>query len=363
MDNPVYYAALSFNDQIGPRRFRKISETFPGLTGFFGLSPEQQMEFLCIRSPGARTQFHNMLTEGERIVNDCAKKDIRMIGAEDPEYPPKLRTIPDAPFLLYSLGELNYSVPAIGIVGTRKPSPDSVAINEYFSREFVNCGIGIVSGLAKGHDGIAQKIAVENGGYTVAVLGCGIDIPYPREYHNLYEVIKRRGAILSEYPPGKEPLPWYFPLRNRIISGLSDAVLLVQAPERSGALITADYAEKQGKDVYVVPGNPTELRYAGSNRLIRAGCKLALKPDDIILDLVGKKPEKKISHQSQESLSLSPDESKILRSLETETYIDDLAAGTDIPSGRLNLLLTQMELRGWVTQYPGRFYARNVNPL
>lgn len=360
MKDPVYAAALSYNDHIGPKRFHKIMESHLGLSGFFSLSVLEQMEFLGIRNPRASEQFRSMLSEGEKIVSICNKKNIRMVSIDDPDYPPKLRAIPDAPFLFYQLGELNHSAPSIGVVGTRHPSPDSVAINEFFSRELVSCGFGIVSGLAKGHDGIAQKIAVENGGYTAAVLGCGIDIPYPREYRNLYEEIRHKGAVLSEYPPGKEPLPWYFPLRNRIISALSDAVLLIQAPERSGALITADYAEKQGKDVYVVPGNPTDSRYAGSNRLIRYGCKLALKPEDIILDILGKTPVKRKPLPDTNDVPISPEEKKILMSLDTETYIDDLVLKAGLPASRLNLLLTQMELKGAITQYPGRFYVRNI---
>jgi DNA processing protein len=359
MKEPVYYAALSANDHIGPHRFAKILEYFPDLSGFFALSASEQMEFLGVRNPRAEASFRSMLAEGERIVAECGRKGVRMVAIGDPDYPSRLRAIPDAPFLFYQLGELNHSVPCVAVVGTRDPSPDSAAINEFFSRELVNCGIGIVSGLAKGHDGIAQKIAVEDGGYTVAVLGCGIDIPYPREFTNLYRAIAQKCAVISEYPPGKEPMPWYFPLRNRIISGLSDAVLLVQAPEKSGALITADYAAKQGKDVYVVPGNPTDHRYAGSNRLIRYGCKLALKPEDIVLDILGGKPVRRTVPEKRGGPDADPEETKLISLLATETYIDDLANQSGMSLSRLNLLLTRMELKGMITQYPGRFYVRN----
>lgn len=358
-------AALSCNDLIGPVRYRKIVSSYPDLNGFFQLSAASQMEFLGIRDQASARFFETMIGEGEKAVRVCREENIRIVRMEDGDYPRRLKEIPGPPFLFYLRGELNHSLPAAGVVGTRDPSPDSVAINEYFVRELVNCGIGIVSGMAMGHDGIAQKTALDNGGYTAAVLGCGIDIAYPAAYRNLYERIRNHGAVISEYPPGRRAMSHYFPLRNRIISGLSDVVLLMQAPEKSGALITAKYAEAQGRDVYVVPGNPTDPRYAGSNRLIRSGCKLALSPEDIILDLgggTGREPVRKLRRPEfgKTPDDLGPVEMKLLELLERETVFDELVERSGLGFGELNLTLTKMEIRGLVSQYPGRIYMRNV---
>ncbi len=358
MEDLILYAALSWNDVIGPKKYIKIKERFNDLKVFFQLSIRDQMDFLGIKNNEAEKKFSDMLPEGERIFETCRKKSISMISIESSSYPQRLREIPDPPFLLYQIGIINHSIKLAAIVGTRHTSPEAAAINEYFSMELVSYGIGIVSGLAKGHDAIAQKTVVDNDGYTIAVLGCGIDVIYPKESKELYRLILKKGAILSEYPPGTLPLRQYFPIRNRIISGLSDAVLVVQAPEKSGALITAKYAEIQGKELFVIPGSPSDKRNSGSNLLIQNGAKVALTPDDIAFELLGKKAEKS-KRINKRNNPISREEEFLLDRISTETYIDDIAELTNIPLPRLNHMLTGLEIRGLVIQYPGRYYVRS----
>ncbi|OHD55708.1 MAG: DNA protecting protein DprA [Spirochaetes bacterium GWF1_51_8] len=359
MNDALYHAALSSNDLIGPKRYGMILDEFGAVEPFFGLSPREQIELLGLKKEDAAVRLEGMLGNGEKIVRDCEKKGIAIITRGDPKFPPSLLTISDAPYILYMAGKMNYSIPLIGVVGTREPSNEAVNINRYFVTEFVNFQLGIVSGMARGHDTVAQETALENRGYTVAVLACGVDIVYPASNRALYRSIVEHGAVVSEYPPGVQPDKWRFPLRNRIISGLANIVFIVQAPVGSGALITANYAEAQNKDVYVVPGNPMDSRYAGSNQLLQRGAKVALNPEDIVLDLCGGK-KTAVKRKVKEMPALDEAETKIYEQLAGERHIDELAALTGIPIAELNSTLTQLELKGIVIQYPGRFYIRNI---
>lgn len=358
MTERLLYAALSWNDSIGPKRYRKIIETCGSVEKFFDLSVKEQMSAAGVKDAEAEKRFEAMKDEGAKVLERCDKLGIRMIAETDPEYLPKLKNIPDAPFAYYLKGDFNYSAPLLAVVGTRLVSSEAEEINRYFSGEIASYSVGIVSGMALGHDAVAQSAALDRDGFTVAVLGCGIDVVYPKENEGLYRRIEEKGAFVSEYAPGVEPAKWRFPLRNRIISGISDAVLLIQAPARSGALITCLYAEEQKRNVYVVPGNPIDERYAGSNRLIQKGALIALKPEDVVFDLCGKQPAKK--QTLPEELDLDPEQKKVLELLSNETYIDDLVERSGIPVVRMNSLLTHLELLGLVTQYPGRFYARKT---
>lgn len=355
--NELYISALSYNIYIGPKRFLKLREQFPDLKSYFDLSIDEQMRSIGIKTEKAIPYFSGMIKEGEKILETCRTKGIKLIGIDDPNYPAKLRVIPEAPFAIYMIGEFNHSIPLLAIVGTRKASNSAADINRHFATEVVSYNIGVVSGMAKGHDSIAQTAVLDNNGYTVAVLGSGIDVIYPKENQALYRRIAEKGCIISEYPPGTEPDKWRFPLRNRIISGLADAVFLVQAPERSGALITGKYAEEQGKDLFVIPGNPMDPSYVGTNRLLQNGAMVAVKPEDIVLDITGKIPKKKKPIEKVLP-DLNEKERLVIEALDDDIYIDDLSLKTGLPIAELNQLLTRLELMDVVVQYPGRFFAR-----
>ena len=225
------------------------------------------------------------LTYPRRIERDCRRLGIQMLHLQDPSYPEPLRQIADPPLVLYVRGTLPDFTGqlSISIVGTRSCTEYGLHAARYFAGNLAQQGCIIVSGMALGIDGAANRAALEAGGITVAVLGSGVDVCYPWEHKKLMEQILRHGAVISEYPPGTEPKGWHFPVRNRIITGLSRGTLVVEAPKRSGALISADLALEQGRDVFAVPGDINRASCAGCNRLIRQGAaELAQEPSDIL---------------------------------------------------------------------------------
>ncbi len=220
----------------------------------------------------------------EKEIMDCASKKIEMISISDLTYPDLLRNISDPPLILYARGEINLlSTMAIAVVGSRHASFYGLEQARRFSRVLADAGLTIVSGLALGIDQAAHESALAAGGKTIAVLGCGLNVVYPRENLRLFERIGNDGLILSEYPLGAEPRAYHFPRRNRILSGLSLGVLVVEAHERSGSLITAYQALEQGREVFAIPGPVHHITARGTHRLIREGATLVEAPEEIIL--------------------------------------------------------------------------------
>ena len=214
------------------------------------------------------------------------KKGIRFLPVSDAEYPERLREIPDAPQGIYIRGELpEEGTPSVAVIGARMCSEYGKQAARYFSSALAAAGIQVVSGLARGIDGISQEAALDCGGRTYAVLGCGVDVCYPAENGRLFDRIPARGGIVSEYPPGTLPQARLFPPRNRIISGLSDLILVVEAREKSGTLITVDMALEQGREVYAIPGRITDALSSGCNTLIRQGAGVAVSPSVLLEEL------------------------------------------------------------------------------
>ncbi len=362
MDEELFHlAAVSTTDFIGPARYEKILKSMGNIKTFVEADTGEQMRLLGLQDPKFVNPLRAMPKKTEKVLQVCEKKGIRLIKRQDPDYPVLLRDIPQAPYLLYAWGQFNHTIPGVAIVGTRSVTPEAEAINRYFSRELTEYHIAIISGLAKGHDAIAARSALDANGYTIAVLGTGIDVPFPSTNSRLFDEIRDRGLILSEYPPGAPGMKYHFPLRNRIISGLAQAVLVIQAPQRSGALITAKYAEEQGRELFVVPGNPLDERNSGTNDLIQKGAKVALRPEDIVRDILTQLPPKKPLMDVESIEGISPEEKKLLKCLEKETYIEDLQVLTGLDAGRLSSVLTQLELKSLVRQYPGRYYSRDLS--
>ncbi len=224
------------------------------------------------------------LTEAERIVESCAREKIGVLTLRDAAYPSQLRNIADPPVVLYYKGSLPdlEGRPLIGVVGTRKCSGYGEMVAKRMGFQITRCGGIVVTGMAAGIDEKAANGAILAGGDTVGVLGCGADMVYPAKNRELYEQVSQQGCLFTEYPPGTPPFKWNFPKRNRIISGLSCGVLVVEAPERSGALITARQAAEQGRDVFVVPGNIDMATCRGSNSLLRDGAASVFEGWDIL---------------------------------------------------------------------------------
>lgn len=213
-------------------------------------------------------------------------EEIRVLGRQDREYPQRLREIPGAPKALYVLGRVpEEHIPTVAVIGARDCSEYGKYVASCLGGALGRSGIQVISGMARGIDGIGQEAALDAGGSSFAVLGSGVDICYPAGNRRLYEKLKRGGGILSEYPPGTPPIPRHFPPRNRIVSGLSDALVVVEAREKSGTLITVDMALEQGREVYVVPGRVTDPLSSGCNRLLKLGAGFLLDQEEFIEEL------------------------------------------------------------------------------
>lgn len=245
-----------------------------------------------------------------------SKKNINYTYIKAADFPKKLTDIPDKPFGIFYKGELPQSdIPAVAIIGARKCSQYGRIMAEYFSKELALSGINIISGMALGIDGISQSTAIKAGGKSYGVLGCGVEVIYPKENQDLYEGLIQNGGVISEYPPMMQPNPVLFPPRNRIISAFSDAVLVVEAREKSGTLITVDMALEQGKDVYAVPGRCSDSLSIGCNKLLRQGAGAAVTVEDFIADMGWDKPLKKAKAEGDRKLQKLQGVSKMAREI------------------------------------------------
>lgn len=353
------------------------------------------------------------LRQAEQILARCDHLGIHLLTYRDAAYPRRLRNIPDPPLVFYYKGCLPDfdGLPVIGVVGTRNASAYGLTCAKRLGYQIAKCGGVVVSGMAAGIDGMAMGGALTASGTVVGVLGCGVDVVYPQSNRALFEDTERYGCLMSEFPPGTPPVKWNFPRRNRVISGLSCGVLIVEAPEKSGALITARQAADQGRDVFVVPGNIDVASFVGSNRLLRDGAiavssgwdvvgeyegsfpgrirkfdrdvKMEAYPDETEVQegpapakvaqkskLPKRKPSQKQAEDKiaidnpcpssyidlQDTLpNLSSVEQTIVRAIgETDKLVDDVIAETGLPAAKVLATLTILEVRGVVQRLPGR---------
>lgn len=338
------------------------------------------------------------LSAAEETLSDCAKAGLQVLTYDSPLYPKRLKAIYDPPIVLYYRGTLPDfdKLPTIGVVGTRHPSVYGRQAAKRLGGEIAAAGGLVVSGLAEGIDGAAMEAALSAGFPAVGVLGCGADVVYPRKHKALFQETERLGCILSEYAPGSPPLGWHFPRRNRIISGLSCGVVVVEAPERSGSLLTTRHALEQGRDVFVVPGNVDMESFRGSNRLLRSGAIAVSSGRDVMeeYDLLypekllpkqgldkPKKAEKQepkpeapeilkkktidngnpppYSGQNDILQGLSADEQTVMTAIGTGIEsVDDVIAKTGLPSGKVLGILTMLEIRKKIVRHPGKRVSR-----
>jgi len=294
----------------------------------------------------------------EKQVTVLEQKGISVVCYGDPGYPQVLQEIPDAPVVIYMRGSYQPDDRfGIAVVGSRTYSPYGEAVTQKISGELAASGFTVISGMARGIDTFAHRSALASGGRTIAVLGSGIDVCYPSGNKGLMEKIVVSGCVMSEFPPGTPPNRENFPRRNRLISGLSMGVLVVEAAEGSGSLITASIALEQNREVFAVPGNITAKNSAGTNLLIRQGAKIVLRTGDIIEELA---PVLKgfIRNETIRNVELSSDEQKICTCLSGEPkHIDDLVREIGLPVHRILDILLSLELKGVIRQSDGkRFY-------
>lgn len=283
----------------------------------------------------------------------------RLVSLWDEEYPPLLAAIHDPPALLYVRGRLPEQN-CLAVVGSRRASAAVTRLTEEICKELGEHGISIVSGLARGIDTAAHRGVLAGGAATVAVLGCGIDRIYPPENRQLFQQIGEQGAIISEYAPGTQPLPGHFPARNRIISGLSQGVVVVEAAAGSGSLITADFALEQGREVFALPGPVHAEASRGSNNLLKDGAHLVTEARDI-LDLLwpGRPSSRTLQQEDRFAHELPVDAARVYATLGPEPlHIDEITQNSGLTPPEVSAILLHLELQGGVQPLPGMRYLR-----
>lgn len=289
-----------------------------------------------------------------------AEMGIRVLSYTDPDYPQALKIVDKPPSLLYIKGNFQLAALNIGMVGSRKATPYGKNVSYTLAKALSNEGVCVVSGLAKGIDVNAHKGAIEGPGGTVAVLGCGIDRIYPRENAKMYDAILAhpRGAIVSEWPLGAPATAWHFPARNRIIAGLSDGLVVVEAAKKSGSLISATYALEYGKEVFAVPGLITSPESVGCHRLIKDGAKLVAQATDV-LEEFGQLALFKEPPPQKEERPFSPEAKKVYEALSSVPQsIEEICALTKLSVPTVNSVLLEFELEDIVLQDYGRRYSK-----
>lgn len=371
----IYWLALALTPGLGPTRIRKLIEHYGTAERVF------QASLTELEATGMRAVSAQSIATGKSLElaqQECEKAveaRARIISLSDPEYPSRLKEIYDPPVALFVKGSVEVlAQPGIAMVGTRHPTPYGSGMAERLSTDLAARGLVIISGLARGVDTASHRGAVAAKGKTVAVFGTGIDVIYPRENTRLAEqILALGGALITEFPVGTSPTPQNFPIRNRIISGMSAGVLVVEAAEYSGTRITSRCALEQNRDVYAVPGNVTNRNSWGPNTLIKQGAKLVATWEDVWEELPAEVQAALSSMQNEspepETASLFPDEvsspheKKILKLLKADesTHIDQLVEllETEMSSSEIFTALFELELNGKVRQLPGKNFVKS----
>ena len=415
----LHWIWLATRDGLGDRGCMTLLQRFADAEDIYFAGAGEYAQVEGLSQEAISSLQEKSLHGAERIVSDCRRENIHILTWQDALYPERLKNIPDPPVVLYYKGQIPEvdALPLIGVVGTRSASAYGMTTAKRMGYQLAMCGAVIVSGAASGVDGMAMRGALTTGAPVIGVLGCGADVVYPLSNRALFADTERQGCLLTEFPPGTPPIGWNFPRRNRIISGLSCGVLVVEAPEKSGALSTARQAADQGRDVFVVPGNIDVESCKGSNALLRDGAIAVSSGWDVVSeydalfpgkitqcttpahqtvypdemersDAEGEKPVLKVaqkpktpekkSHRSlfgkkkeidnmmvasyidaEESLPpLSAEEEKLVALLRQKIeLVDDLITDAQMPAGQVLAMLTMLEIKGVVTRLPGKRVA------
>lgn len=346
-----------------PRRHRILLEDYGSAGAVYAAAAGGRLEH---RHPGDETHYGEIMASAnedfiERSLEELERKGIAPVLYEDAEYPALLREIYLPPPILFIKGRLPRAIPLpIAVIGSRKCSRYGREVAESIGGELARCGACVVSGMAYGVDEIAARAALkeENAFPTIAVLGCGADVIYPSYNSYLYSQICERGAVISEFPPGTPPNAQNFPRRNRIISGISKGVVVIEAAKRSGTSITVDFALEQGRDVFAVPGRINDPACEGTNYLIREGMAKPVFGTADILEEYGIDAGAGRRAAQVDEAALSREEQAVFSLLRGgRRSVDELCELTGMEPGRLNSVLTEMEISGIIKQSPGRMYG------
>ncbi|HKX33553.1 MAG TPA: DNA-processing protein DprA [Blastocatellia bacterium] len=371
------WIALNMIRGIGPRTANQLIQRFGTPAQVFAAS-RLDLEHAGMK-PESIQELHDseILEKANGEIERLERLGASVITLEDPDYPALLREIHDPPIALYVRGNLKQACqrPCLAVVGSRRSSTYGMNAAQSLARDLAAQGLTIVSGLARGIDASAHLGALEAGGVTVAVVGTGLETTYPREHKKLEETIIASGACLSEFPLGTPPLPQNFPYRNRVLSGLCFGVLIVEAAEQSGSLITARMASEQGREVFAVPGNITSQNSFGPNYLIKDGAKLVQHWRDVVEELPREiktrilGPEKSSPPEVQakvqplfEAVELSDPERKVLSllSLDAPSNVDQLLMSSGMNSSELMTALLDLEMKDRIKQLPGKSFIKRM---
>lgn len=388
LTNVMYWFWISKLPEIGIKTIDKLLETFGTLEKIFYASESDILDSKCVTIQ----QVSNLIKSRneDKIIeqyNKLQEKDIYFVTKDDEAYPSCLREIYDAPYFLYYKGSLPKDFkPSVAIIGARNCTNYGKEITLHVSKELAKHHVQVISGLARGIDSYAHQGALDGGGDTYGVIGCGVDICYPSENRRIYDQVSCNGGIISEYPLGTAPLPFHFPMRNRLIAGFCDAILVVEARESSGTFITVDRGLEQGKDILAIPGRIGDSLSYGCNRLIQNGAKLIKNVEDILEELylkydgyreISTKKCKEMynptTNQKEQNNKKNPEDIKnckiILERDEKIVYdrlslepkhLEILLHETCLSSQQLTIALMSLELKNLISQWINNYYVRNA---
>ena len=365
MENILPWFALKSVRGIGNHLFKRLVNRFhsPELALTAPQEDLLEVEGMTPRLVAA-IKGHHLPDPVKKDLDLAMQKGYRIITMSNPDYPPLLLQIPDPPPFLYVFGHLVSSIKTIAVVGSRNPTRYGVSTTKRLCMDLASYGITIVSGMAVGIDSAAHVGALTGKGYTIAVLGSGLEIIYPSENRKLFYQIAENGAVISEFPLMTEPEAHNFPIRNRIISGICLGTVVVEATKRSGSLITARLAAEQGREVFAVPGSIHSFKSTGTHTLIKQGAKLVEHTQDImeeflhVIEAPAVKENSVPNRTGQFIPPLSPDELLVFEALEPyPIHIDDLIRTLAMEPGKLSSILLQLELKGFIKQSPGKFFS------
>lgn len=346
---------------IGNRTIRRLIFKAGCAAEIYALKEQQLLKITGIGPEEAARILNSKNSNWESGYEDLCRREIFFLSEETEGFPEKLKNIPDAPYSIYVKGRLpDPKLKSAAIVGARMCSEYGHAMAKAVAKELAAHGVCVVSGMAKGIDTDGHVGALEAGGTTYAVLGCGIDVCYPAANRSLYDRIQKNGGILSEYPPGMQPHPGFFPARNRIISALSDVVVVVEAKERSGSLITADLALEQGKDIYAVPGRISDTLSAGCNALIGQGAGIIVTPFDFVKQL-GLSKGIEAHQENFHELLLEKDERLVYSCVDLRPKsMEELLMMTGFEMPQISDVLAKLKAKELVAETFKNCYIRNV---
>jgi len=375
-ESTAFWLALTRIEGLGIRGCHKLIEHFGSPQAAY-MASLTELESCGVPARVAQAIFAQAeLKEAESEVKEIGRADCEVVAFDSKDYPPLLKQIPDAPLLLYVRGDVRVlSRHAVAMVGTRRPSAYGSSVAHRLAHDLAQRQLVVASGLARGVDSAAHRGALEGKGKTVAVLGSGIDVIYPRENKRLADEIVKSGAVISEFPLGTGPTPENFPIRNRIISGLSLGVVVVEAAEYSGSLITARLALEQNREVFAVPGNITSAQSFGPNHLIKQGAKLVDQWMDVIEEFpagirtqlwppIEASEASPIGAETGElfAASLTPEQKAVFNVLRADQplFVDDIADAAKVSSPRVLGALLELEMNGLIRQLPGKNFIRKL---